>query len=264
MKAFELVATGLPQECIGGAYDALKTSGLIADPAQAKLRISEIVARPDAFVEDPHFGALAQSVRAVQTQLEHARISWGRNPHGVPDGFAQWGEGDDPESLKQMSAACELPVAVQALSCRTITWATDSPLAACSPRNSVIPMASARHCLPDDVHDHGFADGSAADVFAPAWTRLFAPCPVARCSALADAGRSSITPCWTGTGTSPGSRAFKDRAQPARHVGERQSFCRVRHRHVGSAGAGAGTRRVRCPLVAQRQSRRGGCGVQNL
>jgi hypothetical protein len=52
-------------------------------------------------------------VAAVRTQLEQAKESWGRNPHGNPVTFAQWGERDDPGSIEQMSAACELPVAVQ-------------------------------------------------------------------------------------------------------------------------------------------------------
>jgi tRNA-splicing ligase RtcB (3'-phosphate/5'-hydroxy nucleic acid ligase) len=113
MNARELVALGLPQECVGVAFDALKVSGLIAQPAEAAQRIGEILATPGNFAGDPHFGALANSVLAVRTQLEEAQASWGRNPHGIPATFAQWGERDDQGSIEQMSAACELPVAVQ-------------------------------------------------------------------------------------------------------------------------------------------------------
>lgn len=113
MNARELVALGLPQECVAVAYDALKASGLISQPADAAQRIGDILAKPANFAADAHFSALAKSVVAVRAQLEQEKESWGRNPHGIPSTFAQWGERDDPGSIDQMSAACELPVAVQ-------------------------------------------------------------------------------------------------------------------------------------------------------
>jgi tRNA-splicing ligase RtcB (3'-phosphate/5'-hydroxy nucleic acid ligase) len=113
MNSRDLVALGLPQECVGVAIDALKSSGLISKPIAAAQRIGEIVAHPEGFALDLQFGALADAVRAIRTQLEHAEATLGRNPHGVPSRFAQWGERDDPGSFDQMKAACELPVAVQ-------------------------------------------------------------------------------------------------------------------------------------------------------
>src|SRR5260370_2731380 len=113
MNARALVALGLPQACVGVAFDARKASVLISEPAEGMRRIAEILAGPEGFAGDPHFGALAQAVLAVRTELEEAKESWARNPHGIPSTFAQWGERDDPGSMKQMSAACELPVAVQ-------------------------------------------------------------------------------------------------------------------------------------------------------
>jgi tRNA-splicing ligase RtcB len=113
MNTRELVALGLPQGCVGIAYDALKASGLISMPAEASRRLTKLLAAPESFSNDPHFAGLAQAVIAVRTQLEAAKESWGRNPHGVPSTFAQWGERDDPGSMDQMTAACELPVAVQ-------------------------------------------------------------------------------------------------------------------------------------------------------
>jgi tRNA-splicing ligase RtcB len=113
MNARELVSQGLPQECVGVAYAALKASGLISQPVEAAQRIREIAAAPENFAADAHFGALAKSVLAVRTQVEEAKESWGRNPHGQPATFAQWGERDDEGSIEQMSEACALPVAVQ-------------------------------------------------------------------------------------------------------------------------------------------------------
>ncbi len=136
MNARELVALGLPQECVGVAYDALKASGLISNPAEALRRIAELLAAPESFTDDPHFGPLAEAVLSVRAQLEEAKESWGRNPHGIPSTFAQWGERDDPGSMDQMSAACELPVAVQGRSCRTTTWVMVCPSAAFSARTT--------------------------------------------------------------------------------------------------------------------------------
>ncbi len=113
MNSRELVAIGLPQECVGLAFDALKASGLIANPAEGMRRIGEIVEQPQAFVADADFGTLAAAVLVIQTRREEARVTWGRNPHGVPGSFAQWGERDDPGSIQQMHDACKLPVAVQ-------------------------------------------------------------------------------------------------------------------------------------------------------
>lgn len=104
---------GLPQECVAVAFDALKASGLIAQPADASRRIGEILAQPESFANDPQFGALAASVVSARAEFAEAQAKWGHNPHGAPGAFAQWGEKDDPGSIDQMTAACELPVAVQ-------------------------------------------------------------------------------------------------------------------------------------------------------
>jgi tRNA-splicing ligase RtcB len=113
MNARELVASGIPQDSVSLAFDALKASGLIAQPTEAMERISNLVQEPKQFLEDVHFAALAAAVFKAQTQLADATETWGRNPYGVPSGFAQWGERDDPKSIEQMRVACELPVAVQ-------------------------------------------------------------------------------------------------------------------------------------------------------
>ena len=113
MNTRELVALGLPQECVTNAYDALKASGLIGQPTEASRRITELVAAPDKFTGDRHFATLANSVLAARAQFEEAKETWARNPHGNPATFAQWGEKDDPGSIEQMNAACALPVAVQ-------------------------------------------------------------------------------------------------------------------------------------------------------
>jgi hypothetical protein len=59
MNARELVALGLPQECVGVAYEALKASGLISQPGEATLRIGDVLAGPENFATDPYFATLA-------------------------------------------------------------------------------------------------------------------------------------------------------------------------------------------------------------
>jgi len=59
MNARELVALGLPHECVGVAFDSLKASGLISKPAEEMRRIAEILAAPESFASDLHFATLA-------------------------------------------------------------------------------------------------------------------------------------------------------------------------------------------------------------
>src|SRR5262245_55012728 len=47
MNSRELVALGLPQDCVADAFDALKASGLIAKSADAAQRIGEVLAEVD-------------------------------------------------------------------------------------------------------------------------------------------------------------------------------------------------------------------------
>lgn len=52
MNARELGALGIPQDCVGIAFDALKASGLISQPAEATQRIGELAAiqRPSSLI----------------------------------------------------------------------------------------------------------------------------------------------------------------------------------------------------------------------
>jgi hypothetical protein len=75
---------GLPQECVGVAYEALKASGLISQPAEATLHIGDIQARPANFATDPYFAALDESVVAIRTQLEEAHAFWDTIRTAIP------------------------------------------------------------------------------------------------------------------------------------------------------------------------------------
>lgn len=71
MNARKLVALGLPQECVGVAFEALKASGLVSQRAEATQRIGEVLAGPETFTEDPPFGALSHPGWIQTTSPRH-------------------------------------------------------------------------------------------------------------------------------------------------------------------------------------------------
>lgn len=113
MKPKELNELGVPADCVAAAIDLLKSLGVIHTPTEARKVIGMVVGAADSLIDDERLGSLAKAI--VASRAEHVRsvAGWGANPHGVPGGFARWGEIDDPNSIQQMEAACQLPVAVQ-------------------------------------------------------------------------------------------------------------------------------------------------------
>lgn len=112
MKAKDLVALGIPQDCIGLAMEALRAHGIINKPEEARQTLSDLLLSPDKYSQHPGFGELAKAVLTSQARRLEAEQTWARNPLGNR-GFEQWGEKDDPASIQQMRDACELPVSVQ-------------------------------------------------------------------------------------------------------------------------------------------------------
>lgn len=113
MKPKEIVELGVPVDCIAAAIAMLKATGVINTPAEARRALGTVVGAADSLVDDERYGPLARAIVASRAQVVRDAAGWGANPHGAPKGFAQWGEKDDPKSIEQMAAACELPVAVQ-------------------------------------------------------------------------------------------------------------------------------------------------------
>ena len=112
MKAKDLVALGIPRDCVTMTLDALRAAGIINKPVEAGQILTDILRSPENYTQHPGFSALANTVIILRSrQLEAERI-WARNPLGNK-GFEQWGEKDDPGSIQQMKEACELPVSVQ-------------------------------------------------------------------------------------------------------------------------------------------------------
>jgi tRNA-splicing ligase RtcB len=113
VKPNDLVALGLPLDCVETAYQALRSSGLIRRPEAARDWIVKMLQAPETCTDPPHLGDLARAVIASRAEHAWAESEWGHNPLGTPSGFAHWGERDDQASIEQMNAACQLPVAVQ-------------------------------------------------------------------------------------------------------------------------------------------------------
>ncbi len=75
-------------------------------------RLQNLVAAPDAFLDDPHFGALAKALleqRAAESSPAFA--PYGELESDAP--WRMWGSDIDPAAIEQMQNACRLPVAVQ-------------------------------------------------------------------------------------------------------------------------------------------------------
>ena len=75
-------------------------------------RLQNLVAAPDAFLDDPHFGALAKALleqRAAESSPAFA--PYGELESDAP--WRMWGSDIDPAAIEQMRNACRLPVSVQ-------------------------------------------------------------------------------------------------------------------------------------------------------
>ncbi len=108
MKGKELIRLGIPK----GPAVALAIQALVqarrTGIKKGKLRqaIREVVADPQAFVEDPMYGDLATSL----IEQREARATY--QPRTEPAPWQQWGTDIDPGACEQMGNACSLPDAV--------------------------------------------------------------------------------------------------------------------------------------------------------
>jgi tRNA-splicing ligase RtcB (3'-phosphate/5'-hydroxy nucleic acid ligase) len=110
MKAKDIQKAGVP----AGPLVKL-TMGLLGPSAQAGLkkkqiseRLRNIVAAPDAYVDDPLFGELAKAM--VGAEEEQAKQP---SERAEPAPWRMWGSDLDRAAIDQMRNACRLPVAVR-------------------------------------------------------------------------------------------------------------------------------------------------------
>lgn len=110
MKAKQLEKLGIPPALAKlakwRAAEARKATGIKPDEVRAKLEA--IVADPNDFREDEHFGELARAVAHYQKAAQKA--DEGFTPRPAPAQWRQWGKDLDENSIEQMRHACELPV----------------------------------------------------------------------------------------------------------------------------------------------------------
>ncbi len=114
MKAKDIQKAGIP------AGPMLKLAlSLMGPAAQAGLkkkqimaRLSNLVAAPDAFLDDPLFGSLAKAM-VKQTAEEEASASGKDGGLKVEAPWRMWGCDFEPVAIEQMRNACRLPVAVE-------------------------------------------------------------------------------------------------------------------------------------------------------
>jgi tRNA-splicing ligase RtcB (3'-phosphate/5'-hydroxy nucleic acid ligase) len=107
MNARQLEKLGVPAECVKAAILAIQdaASAGVLRSLNVKQIIKDVVERPDAHLDEPHFGPFARAVLDAGTPA----------PVKEPIAYRTWGDsGIEPESHVQMRQACALPMAVGA------------------------------------------------------------------------------------------------------------------------------------------------------
>ncbi len=108
MKADELLKLGIPKRVLSTAFETLaKASKADMEKERIREELTRLVSAPDTFRENGIFKELAA---AIQDEQRHPS---GFIPREEPALYRSWGENLEPESIRQMEAACELPIAVR-------------------------------------------------------------------------------------------------------------------------------------------------------
>lgn len=103
MNVEELNAIGFPTSTHALIYPELKRmSSEDVSPKKMSETLKRIADHPHNFLSDPNFGTLAKAIltRKNSEFVERDKLA----------PWKQWGEGLEPEAVKQMSQACRLPV----------------------------------------------------------------------------------------------------------------------------------------------------------
>ena len=104
MNARQLTKLGVPEECVHSAIQAIQQvaqAGVLKGNA-VKTRIKEVLAQPESFVSDEHFGRFAAELIDEQQFVRPE-----------PAAYRTWGDQYiDPAAHAQMRQSCAVPVAV--------------------------------------------------------------------------------------------------------------------------------------------------------
>jgi tRNA-splicing ligase RtcB len=107
MKTRELRNLGIPNgEPVRLALEVAKRLGKTTPKKELRAKIITIVGDPRPFVGDPFWGKLAGSL------LKPIRARAAFEPRVEPAPYRRWGSDMEPESIRQMENACNLPVSV--------------------------------------------------------------------------------------------------------------------------------------------------------
>src|SRR5262245_60970771 len=114
MKPRELENLGVPRGEIMRLAVSLIGQGARAGLTKAELRqrITSVVGDPGAHADNPHFGELARAMVANRDRAASSPQAAFVPRQGGPAPWRQWGVDLEPDSVRQMANACELPVSV--------------------------------------------------------------------------------------------------------------------------------------------------------
>ncbi len=138
MKSRELQNLGIPGgECVKLAYEAVgKTAKAGMDRETLRKTIRAVVVNPKAYVSDPVWGELAASL------MKSGSARAGFSPRPEPAPYRRWGSDMDPESIRQMENACNLPVSLAGALMPDAHVGYGLPIGGVlATRNAVIPYA---------------------------------------------------------------------------------------------------------------------------
>lgn len=111
MKARELEDLGVPR---GGVMTLAirliaKAAGRGLSKAELRAKVVNVLAAPASHLDDPVFAELAQ---ALTSERSNPSVKCDYVARGDPAPWRRWGVDLEPESIRQMRNACELPVAI--------------------------------------------------------------------------------------------------------------------------------------------------------
>lgn len=107
MKTRELRNLGIPKgEPIKLALEAAESIRKTTPRKQLRAAIKSVARDPQSYTDNPVWGKLANSL----LKSVHARAAF--EPRSEPAPYRKWGSGMEPESIRQMENACNLPVSI--------------------------------------------------------------------------------------------------------------------------------------------------------
>jgi hypothetical protein len=160
MKSRVLQEMGVPRALLKQAQQAVRTASQHGIKKRALPDfIQAVMDDPESYVDDPWAGEFAAALQDYRP--DPAEVA----PRDAPAPYRQWGTDLDPNSVRQMHNACDLPVAVRGALMPDAHVGYGLPIGGVlATRNVVIPYAvGRRHRLPGETERAGPAAGKPGD-----------------------------------------------------------------------------------------------------